>query len=112
MPEAQKALFLQVKGGPLVVGERHVPTPGPGQLLVQIKAAGLNPMDIFVQKYGLFIDRYPAVSGYDASGVVVKVGPGVSGFAPGDRVVFGVDPQNENGAFQQYSLTGVQNVAK
>ncbi len=68
--------------------ERPVPVPGPGQVLVRITAASLNFRDLLLVQ-GIYNPRQalPIVPGSDAAGVVSAVGPGVAGFAPGDRVV-------------------------
>ncbi|KAG6824259.1 hypothetical protein H0H92_007521 [Tricholoma furcatifolium] len=104
MAQVQKTLFLQSKQGSFVLGERRVSKPGPGQLLVRNEAVALNPADWILQKLGIFIEQYPAVVGLDVAGVVAEVGEDVSGFAPGDR--------NDNGAFQQYTLSDTLNTAK
>lgn len=68
--------------------ERPVPVPGPGQVLVRITAASLNFRDLLMVQ-GIYNPRQalPIVPGSDAAGVVAGIGPGVAGFAPGDRVV-------------------------
>ena len=86
MASQQKALFLTTEGGEFKLGERHIPTAGKGQLLVKNEATALNPADWKVQRHGYFIEKYPAVLGFDVAGVVVEVGEGVTGFAKGDRV--------------------------
>jgi len=66
------------------------PTPGPGEVLVQVKAAGINPGEASIRK-GLLHDRWPATfpsgEGSDLAGVVDEVGPGVDQFAVGDEVL-------------------------
>lgn len=64
------------------------PEPGEGQVRVRIHAAALNRLDLFVLKgwKGLELPK-PHVGGSDGAGVVDKVGPGVTGWKPGDRVV-------------------------
>ncbi|KAG6853810.1 hypothetical protein H0H87_008284, partial [Tephrocybe sp. NHM501043] len=74
MAITQKALFLESKSGSCTVKERMVPKPGPGQLLVRVEAAALNPVDWKIQKWGLFIETYPAILGRDISGVVEELG--------------------------------------
>lgn len=68
------------------------PTPGQYDLLVEVKAVSVNPVDTKVhaglQKNGL---QQPRILGWDASGVVVAVGSGVSGFKPGDEVWYAGD---------------------
>ena len=86
-----RALVL-VKHGPpeaaLKIEERPDPVVGPGQALIDVKAAGLNFADI-VARVGLYPDapKPPAVMGYEVAGVVEAVGEGVEGVQPGQRVV-------------------------
>ncbi len=66
------------------------PTPGPDQVLVRVKAAGINPGEASIRK-GLLHDLWPATfpsgEGSDLAGVVEEVGPGVEQFAVGDEVI-------------------------
>ncbi|MGW3039589.1 NADP-dependent oxidoreductase [Kitasatospora sp. NPDC001159] len=60
---------------------------GPGQLAIAVRAAGVNPVDWKVRRGFLGRERQlPTVMGQEASGVVQQVGPGVTGFTPGDEV--------------------------
>ncbi|MGN6871285.1 MAG: NADP-dependent oxidoreductase [Solirubrobacteraceae bacterium] len=74
----------------LNVVEVERPVPGPGQVLVRVKAAGINPGEASIRK-GLLHERWPAVfpsgEGSDLAGVVEEVGPEVDAFAPGDEVL-------------------------
>jgi NADPH:quinone reductase-like Zn-dependent oxidoreductase len=66
------------------------PVPGPGQILVGVGAAGVNPVDWKVRegKHRAFLPlELPAVLGREVAGVIVAIGPGVSGLTVGDRVV-------------------------
>ncbi|GAB1744047.1 hypothetical protein NU219Hw_g1083t1 [Hortaea werneckii] len=65
------------EGQPLVVQSRRTPAPGPDELLVQVKAVGLNPADHIMRDQGLFIRSYPTVLGFDISGLVLEVGDNV-----------------------------------
>ena len=85
-PTQQKALLLQTKQGEFAVGTIDVPKPGPGEILVKVEAAGLNPVDWVVQAYGIFVTEYPAVLGSDSAGEVVELGEGVTSFVVGDKV--------------------------
>ncbi len=81
------------------------PAPGPGQLLVEVRAAGVNPVDWktragYLQEY--FQLQLPAVMGQEASGVVEAVGEGVEGFTVGDEV-FG---KAATGGYAEYALVG------
>jgi NADPH:quinone reductase-like Zn-dependent oxidoreductase len=66
------------------------PAPGPGQVLVRVKAAGINPGEIFILK-GFFAERWPAKfpsgQGSDFAGVVEEVAPGVTRVSVGDEVI-------------------------
>src|SRR5262249_55475696 len=66
------------------------PVPGPDQVLVQVKAAGINPGESAIRK-GLFAKRWPSTfpsgQGSDFAGVVAEVGPGVKKPKPGDEVI-------------------------
>lgn len=81
-----KALLLLEKHGEFAVRDVETYKPGPGELLIEIKAVSLNPLDWKVHAIGMFVSKYPAILGYDAAGVVKEVGEGVEGFAVGDRV--------------------------
>lgn len=84
-----KALLLDRVGAPqtLYIGELPVPEPGSGQLRIRVQACGLNPSDFQRARYGVPDWEWPAVLGLDPAGVVDAVGPGVSDFHVGDRVV-------------------------
>ncbi|MEU3186814.1 zinc-dependent alcohol dehydrogenase family protein [Streptomyces sp. NPDC006923] len=89
-----RAVLLEEFGSPLVVGEVPEPIAGPGQVLVRVMASGVNPLDIklkasAVRRGGPSMGRpksLPAILGMDVAGIVEGVGPGVTGFAPGDEV--------------------------
>ncbi|MFB8760890.1 NADP-dependent oxidoreductase [Nocardiopsis alba] len=73
----------------LVVEEAPEPSPGPGEIRVRVAAAGVNPIDWKVRSgalRGLLPVELPAIPGRDAVGVVDRIGVGVRGVAPGDRV--------------------------
>ena len=85
-PLTQKALLLDAKFGKLVVDTIPVPKPGPGDILVKVHAAALNPVDWKIHKYGVFIQTFPAILGSDISGDVEEIGEDVTDFKKGDRV--------------------------
>src|SRR5690554_2248674 len=83
------ALFHEF-GGPDVIRIEDVPRPepGPGEVLVQVKAVALNHLDLWVQRGMPQLEtRLPHVSGSDVAGVVAELGPGVTGVDVGTRVV-------------------------
>ena len=88
LPTTMRAQVLYVAGEPLTPTELPVPAPGPGEVVVRIAAAGLNPLDakIAAGEAAHAQVTTPAVLGLDAAGVVVATGPGVSDFAVDDEV--------------------------
>ncbi|GAB4532892.1 MAG: quinone oxidoreductase [Amphiplicatus sp.] len=83
-----KAIVLKEHGGPdrLVLEERRERAPGPGELLVENAAVGVNFIDIY-QRTGLYPVGLPAVPGMEGAGVVIAA-DGATGFAPGDRIAY------------------------
>jgi NADPH:quinone reductase-like Zn-dependent oxidoreductase len=85
-----KAIAIRAHGGPEAVSlvELPNPTPGPGQVVVAVKAAALNHLDIWVRVGwpGLRL-AFPHVLGSDVAGVIEAIGPGVEGMKVGDAVV-------------------------
>ena len=82
------AIMLREYGGPEVLRMEpvEVPSPGPGEIRLRQTAIGVNFHDCYVRS-GLYRTlALPGVPGIEAAGVVEAVGPGVTGFAPGDRV--------------------------
>ncbi|MEU0034163.1 NADP-dependent oxidoreductase [Streptomyces sp. NPDC006333] len=88
-----RAISQDVLGGPEVLKEVEVerPVPGPSEVLVRVRAAGVNPTDWKHRATGMFLGQPPFVLGWDVSGVVEAVGIGVTVHAPGDEV-FGMVP--------------------
>lgn len=88
LPSSMLAAVQEAEGQPLRL--RSIPTPsaGPGQVLVRVRAAGLNPLDTKIRagKAAHAKHPLPAVLGIDMAGVVEAVGEGVTGFQPGDEV--------------------------
>jgi len=84
-----KAIRVHEFGGPEVMRLEEVsdPRPGPGQVLVKVHAAGVNPVDSYIRS-GTYAVKppLPYTPGMDAAGVVVEVGPDVKGLKAGDRV--------------------------
>jgi NADPH:quinone reductase-like Zn-dependent oxidoreductase len=85
-----KAIVVHQYGGPEVLKFEDYPdpVPGPGEVLIRVAAASVNPID-YKRRAGLTTDFYPlhfpALIGVDVAGTVVGTGPGVEGFSVGDR---------------------------
>lgn len=79
--------FISRHGGPEVIEWREVdlPAPGPGEVLMDIRAVGLNYIDTY-HRSGLYSLPMPAALGTESAGVVLAVGPDVKNYAVGDRV--------------------------
>jgi len=86
-----RAVVVERTGGPevLTLGERDVSQPGPGEVLVQVAAVGVNYMDIYQrQGIGAYRAELPFVPGSEGAGRVIAAGSG-GGFAVGDMVAWG-----------------------
>jgi NADPH2:quinone reductase len=86
-----RAVVVSAHGGPdvLLVDERDEPTAGPGRVVVEVAAAGVNFMDIY-QREGRppYVAPTPFVPGSEGAGVVTQIGPDVTDVAVGDRVAW------------------------
>ncbi|MGW4566552.1 NADP-dependent oxidoreductase [Streptomyces sp. NPDC004561] len=105
-----RVISQDVLGGPEVLKEVRVerPKPGPNQVLVRVRAAGLNPTDWKHRASGLFLGRPPFVLGWDVSGEVAETGIGVVAFEPGDEV-FGMLPYPYgHGSHAEYVIAPVR----
>jgi NADPH:quinone reductase-like Zn-dependent oxidoreductase len=105
-----KALVFTANGGPEVekLADLPRPVPGPGQLLVAVRAAGVNPADwkrrSGFRRPGMPDPQFPTVFGSEAAGIVQAAGDGADGFAPGDAV-FGYPV---TGGYAEYTLFPVE----
>jgi NADPH2:quinone reductase len=99
-----KGILVYEFGRPEVMRleEFAAPKPGPGQVLVAIKAAGVNPVDTYIRS-GTYARKpdLPYTPGTDGAGVVEAVGEGVKRVKPGDRVYTGM---TLSGTYAQYAL--------
>ena len=99
-----KAIRVHEFGGPEVMRLEEVPDPNPGQgqLLVRVKATGVNPVDTYIRS-GAYAAKpqLPYTPGADAAGVVEAVGAGVTGVVAGDRVY---TVQTLSGAYAELAL--------
>ena len=84
-----KAIRVHEFGGPAVLKLEDIPDPkaGPGEIVVRMRAAGVNPVDVYLHS-GTYARKppLPYTPGQDGAGDVESVGAGVTGFKPGDRV--------------------------
>jgi len=103
------AIRVHQAGGPEVLRYESVerPSPGPGQALVKIDAAGVNFIEVY-QRTGLYKVPLPFIPGSEAGGTVVEVGPGVTAARVGDRVA----SQNFAGSYAEFSLAPAERLVK
>ena len=96
-----KAVFVTEPGGvdKLRYEDLPVPEPGPGQALVKLHFSGVNFIDVYFRT-GLYKAPPPVVLGMEGSGVVEKVGAGVTALAPGDRVAYAM----ARGSYAEYAV--------
>ena len=113
---AMKAVRIHAYGGPEVLFYEDAPRPAPGEgeVLVRVFAAGVNPLDWKVRE-GLLKDvrqlSFPFIPGWDLSGVVEAVGPGVTRMKPGDEV-FSCPDLARNGAYAEFTIAEESLLAK
>jgi NADPH2:quinone reductase len=102
-----KAIRVQATGGPEVLRleDMPVPSPGEGQVLIRVEAAGVNFMDVY-QRKGLYRVPFPFTPGKEAAGIVERVGPGVTTCRAGDRVV----SESLAGSYAEYALAAAERV--
>jgi len=102
-----RAVRLHEHGGPDVLtveDDVERPTPGEGELLVEVAAAGVNPVDTYFRDGSYEPVGRPFTPGVDYAGTVAAVGDGVEGFAAGDRVFgTGVGNAGYQGAYAEYA---------
>lgn len=84
-----KAIQIQSVGGPEVLRpvDLPIPSPQPGEAVVQIRAAGVNFIDVYFRE-GRYPASLPFVNGQEAAGVVTQVGDGVTNVKVGDRIAY------------------------
>lgn len=102
-----RAVEVTANGGPEVLAstERPDPTPGPGQVLVEVAAAGVNFMDIYAREGRPPYDNpVPFVLGQEGAGTVAAVGDGVTELAVGDRVAW----TNVPGGYAELAVVPVE----
>jgi NADPH2:quinone reductase len=103
LPDRMTIIGIKTPGGPeaLVPEERPVPTPGEGEILVKVKAAGVNRPDV-MQRQGLYPapPGAPDIPGLEIAGEIVALGTGIKRWKTGDRVMALVS----GGGYAEYCL--------
>jgi NADPH2:quinone reductase len=86
-----RAILMTAVGGPEVLKLEDLPEPqiaSERDVLVRLRAAGVNPVDYNLRSHGTFGSTLPAILGWDGAGVVERAGPAVTRVRPGDEVYF------------------------
>lgn len=101
-----RAISQETFGGPEVLHEVHVPRPTPdmSQILVRVHAAGVNPTDWKHRGAKVELGDPPLTLGWDVSGVIEAVGPGVTLFKPGDEVMGMLPYPHGHGAHAEFAV--------
>lgn len=81
-----RAMVLEEIGAPLRLRDLPVPEPGPGEVLVRVQACGVCRTDLHVVDGELPDPKLPLIPGHEVVGTVERLGPGVTGLAPGQRI--------------------------
>lgn len=107
MPETMKAIVIEEFGPPGVLKQTEIvrPPAGEGEVLIEVKASSVNPVDWKMRNgFGAFlVPSFPAVLHPDCSGVIVEIGDGVAGYEVGDEVwSFGSGIAGKQGALAEY----------
>ncbi|RWA03699.1 hypothetical protein EKO27_g11407 [Xylaria grammica] len=101
------AVITEAKAHPFVIRPAPVWTPGAHEILVKNEAVAINPVDGNLQYMSIYPLNYPTVLGQDIAGTVVAIGPGVTRFRVGDRVVGHAtgmtSGRQQDGGFQLYT---------
>jgi NADPH:quinone reductase-like Zn-dependent oxidoreductase len=84
-----KAIYITEPGGPekLIFGDRPDPEAGPGEVVVRVRATAVNHADLSIRAGRSSTGGLPRILGLDIAGEVARLGPGVTGWKAGDRVV-------------------------
>ena len=109
-PDKMKAVFLEKEGGPLVIRETGIPLPGPGEVLVKIAAAPVNPSDIAgIKEAHSWNDLNTFIPGLEGSGTVVAAGGGLLPSLWKGRRVACASKAKGNGTWAEYMVTTAAN---
>ncbi|HXF68812.1 MAG TPA: quinone oxidoreductase [Thermoflexus sp.] len=104
-----RAIRIHQFGGPevLQMDEIPIPTPGPGQVLVRLRAIGVNFIDTY-HRTGLYPISLPFIPGQEGAGEIAAVGPGVTGFQEGERVAYA----GVSGSYAEYIVVPADRLVK
>lgn len=108
VPKSFKAAQLEKPKTPFTTATFQTSDPGPEEVLIQLSALAINPVDWKVQDTGMFLENYPAILGEDLAGTIISTGSSVTRFQVGDRVLahshFLWKKDNKYGGFQEIAV--------
>lgn len=113
-----KAFVLKQFGDTDNFSMEDIPEPqvGSGEVLIQVKAIGINPVDVKTRAGGgqaaQYKDNQPIVIGWDVAGIITRVADDVTGFAVGDEVFGTINFPGRGGAYAQYALSPASQIAR
>src|SRR5215210_8788802 len=111
-----RAIAVETFGGPIALIDSPTPEIGAGEVLIRVRAAGINPFDLKVAEGALkdqMKHRFPLILGFDAAGVIERVGADVTELAAGDEVYgYLFKPVIGEGTFAEYVGASEPIVAK
>jgi NADPH:quinone reductase-like Zn-dependent oxidoreductase len=111
-----KAIRIHTHGGPevLVYEDAPRPVPGTGEVLIRVYAAGINPADWKTRMAPgrLAPSSFPAILGWDVSGVIETLGPGVTEFREGDAVYGMIRFPKPGAAYAEYTTAPITDIAR
>ncbi len=104
-----KAIIVRRHGGPeqLEYSDFDIPTLGPREAIVEVRAAGVNYIDTY-HRTGLYPAEPPFIPGMEGAGVVTAIAPGVTEVAAGDRVAWAMT----RGSYAQYAIVPASKLVK
>ena len=104
-----KAILIRQTGGPevMAVAEVPIPEPKPGEALVRVRASGVNFIDVYYRE-GRYKTDLPFIDGQEGSGIVERVGLGVSDVKPGDTVAW----CSVLGSYAEYAAVPAEKLVK
>jgi NADPH:quinone reductase-like Zn-dependent oxidoreductase len=113
---SNRAAWIEVAKGEIVVRDAEIPEPGEGEVLIKVHACGIQPADAKVAKHAMMAMEYPTVLGSPVAGVVEAVGAGVTKVSVGERVVSGtkifVQKKPKYGGLQRFTLVDASEVVE
>lgn len=114
--QTHKALLLDKPSTPFRIGDVDTSAPAPDEVVIQVTAVAINPVDWKSQDTGLFLVAYPSILGEDVAGRVVSTGSSVTRFKPSDRVLahchFLMTKETKQAGFQELVCVPERSVVK